>query len=309
MTALGFLVTRAGLQPDAIVRDLKQSPDTLTRLLPKIIAGGSDRKTLVLLLDQMAELFTAQDVEQSNKFLAALYLAAQEKALWVIATIRSDHLQFCHRHPDMLQVLRGQGHYPLGRVEQFMMHDMIVKPANCAGLKVSDKLARRIVNDTGSESANFPLLAFVLSQAFEKRSDHELSEEVYKTLGGVGGAIAEHVKTVEEKMHQDWVKKTAELLPGIFQSLVIVNPEGCLLESGLVDVLELLVEAVYTRNKEKPLRRANLGLEVVRHLWRLAYELKAVAIRQYEHGAKLMDELGRQIGGWLRSTGQSQPNI
>jgi hypothetical protein len=84
---------------------------------------------------------------------------------------------------------------------------------------------------------------------------------------------------------------------------------GQRLESGLVDVLELLVEAAYTRNKEKPLRRANLGLEVVRYLWRLAYELKAVAIRQYEHGAKLMDELGRQIGGWLRSTGQSQPNI
>ena len=81
------------------------------------------------------------------------------------------------------------------------------------------------------------------------------------------------------------------------------------LEAILLDVLELLVEAAYTRNKESPLRRANLRLEVARHLWRLAYELKAVAIRQYEHGAKLMDELGRQVGGWLRSTGQSQPNI
>jgi hypothetical protein len=37
------------------------------------------------------------------------------------------------------------------------------------------------------------------------------------------------------------------------------------------------------------LRRANLRLEVVRHLWRLAHELKAIAIRQYEHGAKLID--------------------
>jgi hypothetical protein len=81
------------------------------------------------------------------------------------------------------------------------------------------------------------------------------------------------------------------------------------LEGGLLDVLELLVEAAYTRNKETPLRRANLRLEVVRHLWRLAHELKAIAIRQYEYGAKLMDELGRQIGGWLRSTAQAQPNI
>ena len=72
-------------------------------------------------------------------------------------------------------------------------------------------------------------------------------------------------------------------------------------EAGSIEVLELLVEAAYTRNKDAPLRRANLRLEIVRHLWRLAHELKVVAIRQYEHGARLLDDLGRQIGGWLRS--------
>lgn len=77
-------------------------------------------------------------------------------------------------------------------------------------------------------------------------------------------------------------------------------------EGGLLEVLELLVEAAYSRSKDIPLRRANLQLEVVRHLWRLAYELKVMATRQYEHGAKLLDDLGRQIGGWLRSREQSQ---
>jgi hypothetical protein len=60
------------------------------------------------------------------------------------------------------------------------------------------------------------------------------------------------------------------------------------LEDGLLAVLELLVEAAYSRSKETPLRRANLRLAVVRHLWRLAYELKVVAMRQYEHGAKMV---------------------
>ena len=73
------------------------------------------------------------------------------------------------------------------------------------------------------------------------------------------------------------------------------------IETGLLEVLELLVEAAYTRNKDTSLRRANLKLEVVRHLWRLAHELKVTAARQYEHGARLLDDLGRQIGGWLRS--------
>jgi len=107
-----------------------------------------------------------------------------------------------------------------------MMHDIIVKPANCAGLKISENLARRIVNDTGSESANLPLLAFVLDQLFKKRSDHELSEGVYKDLGGVGGAIAEHVKMVEEAIRRELGGKASEILPKIFQSLVIVNSEG-----------------------------------------------------------------------------------
>ncbi len=73
------------------------------------------------------------------------------------------------------------------------------------------------------------------------------------------------------------------------------------IETGLLEVLELLVEAAYSRNKDTPLRRVNLKLELVRHLWRLAHELKVTATRQYEHGARLLDDLGRQIGGWLRS--------
>ena len=73
------------------------------------------------------------------------------------------------------------------------------------------------------------------------------------------------------------------------------------LESAMLEVLELSVEAAYTHNKRAALQRANLRLEVAKHLWRLALELQTVAMRQYEHGTRLMDELGRQLGGWLRS--------
>ena len=73
------------------------------------------------------------------------------------------------------------------------------------------------------------------------------------------------------------------------------------LEAGLLTVLEALVQAAYTRHKQAGLQRANLQLEVQRHLWRLAYELQVIPLKRYEHGARLMDDLGRQIGGWLRA--------
>ena len=73
------------------------------------------------------------------------------------------------------------------------------------------------------------------------------------------------------------------------------------IENGLLEVLELLVDAAYSRTKQAVLKQANLRLAVARHLWRLAQELQIISTRRYEHGARLMDDLGRQIGGWLRS--------
>ena len=74
------------------------------------------------------------------------------------------------------------------------------------------------------------------------------------------------------------------------------------IETALLDVLERLLEAAYSRGQVKAnaLRAANLRLGVVRHLWRLSNTLKALPARQYGHGAALIDELGRQIGGWYR---------
>lgn len=74
------------------------------------------------------------------------------------------------------------------------------------------------------------------------------------------------------------------------------------LEAGLIDILELLVEAAYTKARQEVLRQANLRLAVVRHLWRMAHELKTISGKRYAHGARLMDDIGRQIGGWLKST-------
>jgi hypothetical protein len=74
------------------------------------------------------------------------------------------------------------------------------------------------------------------------------------------------------------------------------------IESALLEVLELLVDAAYSRTRQTTLKKANLRLAVARHLWRLAQELQVVSMRRYEHGAKLIDDLGRQVGGWIRSS-------
>ncbi|MDZ7621121.1 MAG: hypothetical protein U5O69_01285 [Candidatus Competibacteraceae bacterium] len=42
----------------------------------------------------------------------------------------------------------------------------------------------------------------------------------------------------------------------------------------------------------------------MRHLWRVSQSLKSLPTKQYAHGAGLLEELGRQIGGWRRDAAQ-----
>ncbi len=72
------------------------------------------------------------------------------------------------------------------------------------------------------------------------------------------------------------------------------------LESGLLDVLEMLTAAAYSRQKSEYLAKASNRLNVVMHLWRLTHELKVIGARRYEYGARQLDELGHQVGGWQR---------
>lgn len=71
-----------------------------------------------------------------------------------------------------------------------------------------------------------------------------------------------------------------------------------------LDILESLIKASYSRDKKKYLNKANLDLEVLRYLMRLSKDTKILSLRRYEYISREMDELGRQIGGWSRSSGR-----
>lgn len=68
-----------------------------------------------------------------------------------------------------------------------------------------------------------------------------------------------------------------------------------------LDVLEHLIEATFTRARLTALQQANLGLEKLRVMIRLAHELHHIDSRRYEHAARQIDEVGRLIGGWRKA--------
>jgi len=72
-----------------------------------------------------------------------------------------------------------------------------------------------------------------------------------------------------------------------------------------LEVLELLIQAAYAKEKLRFLDQANLDLERLRFLLRLARELGPLSHNGYEYVMKQLTELGRQIGGWRKQASEA----
>jgi len=73
-----------------------------------------------------------------------------------------------------------------------------------------------------------------------------------------------------------------------------------LLETCL-DIMAALTEAAYRRDKQAVLATASRGLVRARILARLARVLLCLSEAQHLHFVRESDEVGRMLGGWIRS--------
>ena len=62
-----------------------------------------------------------------------------------------------------------------------------------------------------------------------------------------------------------------------------------------------LLEAERAQAPLARLLHADVALAQLRMHWRLAHGWTLVSDGQFEHGARLMDEVGRLLGAWLKS--------
>ena len=93
-----------------------------------------------------------------------------------------------------------------------------------------------------------------------------------------------------------WLLPTVEKLPRSHKFTL-----GDRIENVALNVLEALIDATYTRDRADALRRGNLGIEKLRFLIRLAADLRLLDRRRYEHAARMLDDTGRLIGGWMKA--------
>jgi hypothetical protein len=222
-----------GLVPTELRDQLHDAPGLYGEHLRK--AAQRKRHKVLIVVDQLEELFTLSDNDDAHKtFLAALLAAADDAAapVRVVLSMRADFLDRLVGHKHFLNEL-SRGLFFLSAPDLDNLRETLVRPAELAGYTFEDA---RIVEDmmqAATSKGALPLLQFAATRLWDARdrTRRKLTIAAYNQMGGVGGAFARHADEVAAAVPP----QNQKLLRAILTRLV--TAEGT---RAVVDHTELL---------------------------------------------------------------------
>ncbi|MEI2579212.1 diversity-generating retroelement protein Avd [Scytonema sp. PRP1] len=92
-----------------------------------------------------------------------------------------------------------------------------------------------------------------------------------------------------------WYVPIIERLPKIHKFTL-----GDRIINQLYDLLEGLIKAKYAKNKLPQLESLNTQLDILRYQTRMLLDFNKMSVERYEYAIKLIDEIGIELGGWIK---------
>ncbi len=211
---------------------LHESPGALGEALRREAAYRNHR--LLLIVDQLEELFTLSDDEGARSaFLAALLAAADDPSapVRVVLSMRADFLDRLAGHKQFLAEL-SRGLFFLSAPDQENLRETLVRPAELAGFAFEPQIVDDMLR-TATNRGALPLLQFAATKLWDARDRRRrvLTRSSYDAMGGVGGAFVRHADEVAAAVPA----QNQGLLRAIMTRLV--TPEGT---RAVVDANELV---------------------------------------------------------------------
>jgi energy-coupling factor transporter ATP-binding protein EcfA2 len=167
-----------------------------------------EQPRLILVLDQLEELFTSERVSAKERtaFSQLLLGLVRSKLVWVIATMRSDFWHRVAEVPEVIELADGEGRLDLLPPSPSEISQMIQRPAELAAIhfeahpETAVPLNDVIAEEAGSDPGTLPLLSYLLDQLYQRdiqaSAGDTLTYGSYNGLGGLKGAITRRADSV-----------------------------------------------------------------------------------------------------------------
>ncbi len=198
------IATSMGIPEADAQGELGRSSLGLAELAKASLRPGEN---LLLVVDQFEELFryhknaASREEREASAGFVKLLLAATGRSdvpvagldqvpVFVILTMRSDYLGKSSQFRGLPEALNGS-QYLVPRLSRDQMREGIEGPVGMAGARITPELVQRLLNDTGDNPDQLPVLQHLLMRLWEVSApDRELGEPIdlkHYEDEGVGG--------------------------------------------------------------------------------------------------------------------------
>jgi Novel STAND NTPase 1/WD domain, G-beta repeat len=212
----GKLACVIGTGTEPLLAQLLADPLSLAEAL----AAMPDDAELLLVVDQFEELFTmCRESRQQDCFIRALLAATADQARTrVVLGVRADFYALCARWPELVAALRDT-QILVGPLGPEQLREVIVRPAEQAGMTVDSALVATALAETGTEPGALALLSHALLETWRHSPAGRLTLTAYTEAGGVPHGVA----STAEQVYAGCDPGERQVLRQIFLRLVAVG--------------------------------------------------------------------------------------
>jgi WD40 repeat protein len=182
---------------EALSKEL-QGERGLHQAVQGALATASDNQRLLLVVDQLEELFTlCQDEVARAHFIDNLLYASGIAGgqTVVVLTIRADFFGKCAHYPQLAARLSDRD-VLVGPMDEEDLRRAMEGPAQAVGLNYEKGLIDIIIESLGDEPGTLPLLQHTLWELWQRRRGQWLTFDAYQEIGGVQGALAHRAEQI-----------------------------------------------------------------------------------------------------------------
>jgi WD40 repeat protein len=160
-----------------------------------LLAAHAPAAALLLVIDQLEELFTQCDVEERASFLSVLRALRAEPRCVLLFTLRADFYGAFMESALWSDVQGRISRVEVAPLRGMALREAIERPARDLGVECEPELVERLLSDAASEPGILPLLQEALVQLWDQRELRALKLDHYHALdqagrGGLAAAIS-----------------------------------------------------------------------------------------------------------------------
>lgn len=181
--------------PGSLLDQLRDGDRGILRSAKRCLANDQER--VLVIVDQLEELFTAAPPDVADRFLRAIAIAVEDPAspLRIVATLRADYYDRPLAHAQFAPIFKASAIdvTPLAPDE---LERAITGPAARHGIGFEPGLVATIAAEASGQPAPLPLLQHAMAELFERRADRKLTSESYEQIGGLAGSLTARAEQI-----------------------------------------------------------------------------------------------------------------